>query len=327
MVQARHRSCTAVELVAINGNQVVTANQKDVAVAFGREWLDPRVMVAVRAHELFLGKPFDANDAERARALARATLTTQVPWLPCEVLLTLASLDVMIKSHDTSAKEDGTTCLWEGRNLHVMHETSIREEWIVDQLAHSANPAIRNLRGTSHGTKSAPTTVAKSASTFVAELSNAKDGFARLALDEILFHICKDGTDTTTALNTVVSCVAAYMLRHKNAPTFMPSFPKTAHRSRYRFAPCFYNVVEHWNSEIVVSNFLSIKKRMDGHIGGLLHIFAGDGGDSDLSDYEVKAAWIAFLEQKAVKKVLGVVQDGNMKDLQKQLKENEDASQ
>ena len=61
MVQARHRSCTAVELVAINGNQVVTANQKDVAVAFGREWLDPRVMVAVRAHELFLGKPFDAN--------------------------------------------------------------------------------------------------------------------------------------------------------------------------------------------------------------------------------------------------------------------------
>ena len=117
MVQARHRSCTAVELVAINGNQVVTANQKDVAVAFGREWLEPRVMVAVRAHELFLGKPFDANDAERARALARATLTTQVPWLPCEVLLTLASLDVMIKSHDTFAKEDGTTCLWEGRNL------------------------------------------------------------------------------------------------------------------------------------------------------------------------------------------------------------------
>ena len=53
----------------------------------------------------------------------------------------------------------------------------------------------------------------------------------------------------------------------------------------------------------------------------------GNGGDSDLSDYEVKAAWIAFLEQKAVKKVLGVVQDGNMKDLQKQLKENEDASQ
>ena len=74
MVQARHRSCTAVELVAINGNQVVTANQKDVAVAFGREWLEPRVMVAVRAHELFLGKPFDANDGKLSVDTQRATL-------------------------------------------------------------------------------------------------------------------------------------------------------------------------------------------------------------------------------------------------------------